>query len=169
MSFRPSRLALAAAIVVASFGPDGSGAEARTVEGFAVIVSSDVAESANVTPETAASIFRSRQTHWTDGTRVQPVNLPATDPLRQAFSQCLLGEPPDAMESYWREQYYHGVLPPHVVESEQAVVLFVAATPGAIGYVSSCPKTRGVRVVFTIGRMPDCARHVRSCTSLQDS
>lgn len=135
---------------------------------FAVIVANGVVDS-HISPRTAASIFRLKQTHWPDGLRTQPVNLPASSAVRRAFSQCVLGEAPESMENYWREMYFHGVLPPHVVDSEQAVVLFVASTPGAIGYVSSCPKDAAVNVVFTVGDVPNCPRRTVSCESLQDS
>jgi hypothetical protein len=135
---------------------------------FAVIVAPDVVDR-NLSPRAAQSMFRRRQTVWPDGARVQPVNLPAASAVRRAFSECVLGEAPEAMESYWREMYFHGVLPPHVVDSEQAVVLFVNSTPGAIGYVSACPKDVPVNVVMTFGDAPNCPKHPATCDSLQDS
>jgi ABC-type phosphate transport system substrate-binding protein len=143
---------------------DGAGAGAA----FAVIVSPDVAGN-RLTRNAAELIFRRKQSYWSDGVRAQPVNLPASSALREAFSECILGEAPAAMESYWREMYFHGVLPPHVVDSERAVILYVNATPGAIGYVSSCPKDVPVNVVLTVGDVPNCARHPVNCTSPQDS
>ena len=141
---------------------------ARIVSPFAVVVAHGTVD-AHLSTRAVALIFRLKQTHWADGTRTQPVNLPVSSALRQAFSQCILGEAPESMENYWREMYFHGVLPPHVVDSEQAVLLFVASTPGAVGYVSSCPKDAAVDVVFTVGDMPNCARRTASCESLQDS
>jgi len=141
---------------------------ARIASPFAVVVAHGTAD-AHLTTRAVALIFRLKQTHWADGTRTQPVNLPVSSALRQAFSQCILGEAPESMENYWREMYFHGVLPPHVVDSEQAVLLFVASTPGAVGYVSSCPKDATVDVVFTVGDMPNCGRRTASCESLQDS
>jgi hypothetical protein len=67
------------------------------------------------------------------------------------------------MEDYWREQYFHGVLPPRVLESEQAVALFVGATPGAIGYVASCPSGLRAKVLLTVGDPPNCPRHAMPC------
>ena len=60
------------------------------------------------------------------------------------------------MDDYWREMYFHGVLPPHVLASEAAVILFVSTTPGAIGYVSGCVPQHGVNVVLTVGDLPVC-------------
>jgi hypothetical protein len=54
--------------------------------------------------------------------------------------------------------YFHGVLPPHVLASEEAVILFVSSTPGAIGYVSGCVPEHKVNVVLMVGELPACPR-----------
>jgi hypothetical protein len=137
-------------------------ARGETVQPFAVIVAQDADESA-LSRETLSFIFPRKHNLWHDGHRIQPVNLPAANPLRREFSRCVLGHEPAAMEDYWREQYFHGVLPPHVLESEEAVVLFVGATSGAIGYVSSCPPDLRAKVVLTVGDPPNCPRHDMPC------
>lgn len=124
---------------------------------FAVIVAPGVAEH-RLTRQTVSLIYRRKQNFWDTGARIQPVNLPPTHPLRHAFSQTILGQAPEAMEEYWREMYFHGVLPPHVLASEEAVILFVSATPGAIGYISSCPAERKLNVVLLVGDVPGCSR-----------
>jgi hypothetical protein len=129
---------------------------------FAVIVADDINEN-TLSRETLSFIFQRKQSFWRSGRRIQPVNLPAANPLRRAFSACIFGREPVAMEDYWREQYYHGVLPPHVLESEEAVALFVGATPGAIGYVSSCPPGLRAKVVLTAGDPPNCPHRNTTC------
>ena len=124
---------------------------------FAVITAPGVAEH-RPSRESISLIFKRKQKYWENGTRIQPVNLPAAHPLRRAFSQSLLGKLPEEMEDYWREMYFHGVLPPHVLESEEAVILFVSSTPGAIGYVSTCIPEHGVNIVLTVGELPICPK-----------
>ncbi len=124
---------------------------------FAVITAPGATEHP-LTRETISLIFRRKQNHWENGTRIQPVNLPPANPLRRAFSQSILGHSPEAMEDYWREMYFHGVLPPHVLASEEAVVIFVNSTPGAIGYVSTCVPEKGVKVVLMVGDVPACPK-----------
>ena len=160
----PAFAALTAAALAAWPAADRAGSGPS----FAVIVAPDVA-GPPLSRSEAELIFRRKQSFWSGGVRAQPVNLPASNALRVAFSECVLGEAPAAMESYWREMYFHGVLPPHVVDSEQAVILYVNATPGAIGYVAACPKDVPVNVVMTVGDAPNCARHPVPCASLQDS
>jgi ABC-type phosphate transport system substrate-binding protein len=103
-----------------------------------------------------AAIFLRQQVLWGNGVRVQPVNLPPAHPLRRAFSDEVLGRTAQELESYWREMYFHGALPPHVLASEEAVLLFVQSTPGAIGYVGSCPGDKRVNVLFTINEPAGC-------------
>lgn len=134
---------------------------------FAVITAANT-PAQPLTREAVSLMFRRKQTYWEDGTRIQPVNLPAGHALRQAFSECIFGRKPESMEDYWREMYFHGVLPPHVLASEEAVVLFVLSTPGAIGYVSSCPADAQVNVVLTVGDVPNCPRRNATCAPLQD-
>ena len=124
---------------------------------FAVITAPGVSEH-HLTHESVSLIFRRKQNYWENGTRIQPVNLPPAHPLRRTFSQNILGHLPEDMEDYWREMYFHGVLPPHVLASEEAVILFVNSTPGAIGYVSGCVPEHGVNVVLMVGELPTCPK-----------
>ena len=134
---------------------------------FAVIASPDLAPAA-LSRETLALIYRRRQLFWADGVRAQPANLPANDSLRRAFSRCVLGQTPEQTEDYWREMYFHGVVPPRVLASEQAMRLFVASARGAIAYVGTCPPGGGYVVLLTFGSVPDCPSHPASCVALQE-
>jgi ABC-type phosphate transport system substrate-binding protein len=128
-----------------------------TDRSFAVITAPGVTEH-HPTRESISLIFKRKQKYWENGTRIQPVNLPTTHPLRRAFSQNILGQAPEALEDYWREMYFHGVLPPYVLASEEAVILFVSTTPGAIGYISACVPEHGVDVVLLVGELPTCPK-----------
>jgi hypothetical protein len=103
-------------------------------------------------PDTAdlGLIYRRKKMLWPDGVRIQPTNLPPDHPLRRQFSQRVLGKTPEALASYWNNQYYHGITPPRVFASEEAILRFVAETPGAIGYVQACKPDSRVRVLFWI-------------------
>ena len=124
---------------------------------FAVIAAPGATDH-SLTRDSVALIFRRKLNYWENGTRIQPVNLPPAHPLRRSFSRVILGHAPEALEDYWREMYFHGVLPPHVLASEEAVILFVASTPGAIGYVSTCVPQHGVEIVLSVGDVPACTR-----------
>ncbi|NMG36541.1 hypothetical protein GRF61_18995 [Azoarcus sp. TTM-91] len=100
--------------------------------------------------EEVALIFKRKKRLWSDGSRIQPVNLPPSNTIRRAFSSRIFSLLPEEMDEYWRDQYFHGELPPYVLGSEEAVVRFVAATPGAIGYVPRCLADRRVVVVLQL-------------------
>ena len=78
--------------------------------------------------------------------------------MRRWFSQQVMGATPEDLEGYWRDLYFNGVVPPFVLASEEAVLRFVAATPGAVGYVSGCLVDRRVRVLLQIDGAPACVR-----------
>lgn len=97
-----------------------------------------------------ALIFKRKKTFWPDGSRIQPVNLPAANALRRAFSMAVFGASPEELEQYWDDMYFHGISPPYVLSSEEAVLRFIAETPDAIGYVSFCSVGTRVRVALVI-------------------
>ena len=96
-----------------------------------------------------AQVYRKKVQRWPDGQRIDAINLPAQDPLRRSFSQVVLGVLPEQLDAFWNEMYFQGVLPPKVLNSPEAVLRYIAATPAAVGYVPSCRVDRRVVVVFT--------------------
>lgn len=97
-----------------------------------------------------AAIYRRKKNYWQDGTKIQAVNLPVESQARRIFSEAILGYAPEELEQYWNDRYFHGVLPPYVLTSEEAVIRFVAETPGAIGYVPYCDVDKRVAIVLVI-------------------
>lgn len=128
-----------------------------------IVVSADNNDAPSA--DEVAQIFKRRKLFWSNGARIQPVNLPADHPLRQHFARTLLHLSPEAQEEYWNEQYFHGVLPPHVLASEAAVRRFVGDTRTGIGYLSACEAGAHLRVILQVrpdghleapGDLPDC-------------
>jgi hypothetical protein len=83
-------------------------------------------------------IFWRKKLYWADGKRIQTLNYPANNSLRLQFSLSILKSTPENQTNYWNGLYFHGISPPHVVSSQEAMLRFVADTPGAIGYVDAC-------------------------------
>ncbi|HEB77304.1 MAG TPA: hypothetical protein ENI90_02110 [Methylothermaceae bacterium] len=105
----------------------------------------------NLTTKQLARIYLRKQLLGPGGVPWRPLNLPASHPLRRVFSSRVLGRSPEELESYWNIQYFNGVLPPYVVDSEAAVEAYVAATPGAIGYLRRCQlHSDRVRIIATL-------------------
>lgn len=111
------------------------------------------------------NIFLRKTLLNSSGTRWIPLNLSPEHPLRQAFSLSLFNKRPEAMESYWNEQYFQGITPPYVVASEEAMLRFVTSTPGAIGYILPCHLDARVQVVFKLATSTpveqQCPKHDR--------
>lgn len=97
------------------------------------------------------------------GHRITPVNLPNGAPLREAFARVFLHMDDGQLQDYWNRQYFQGVSPPYVLASVDAVVRFVAKTPGAIGYVSACEVDASVRVVMTVTLPPRLGTELPAC------
>lgn len=117
-------------------------------ESLAVIVAPGHAK--GLKREDLTLIFKRKKLFWNDGSKVQPVNLPASNMFRRAFSQAVLSATPEELEKYWNDVYFHGISPPFVLSSEHAVMHFVAGTPGAIGYVPFCSIDAHVEVALVI-------------------
>lgn len=95
-------------------------------------------------------IYWRKQRFWPNGVPIKPVNLRSQNPLRIQFSQTTLGSTPKSQIDYWNGQYFNGILPPHSVDSEEAVLRYVAKTKGAIGYVNACKVDQRVTALLWI-------------------
>jgi len=85
-----------------------------------------------------------------NGQRVIPVNLPADSPLRKIFQEKVLGMDNEQLNLYWNEMYFHGVEPPIVLSSEEAVKKFVKKVKGAIGYIRKENVDSSLKIIFLI-------------------
>ena len=83
-------------------------------------------------------VFLRKKLYWPNGKHIRPANLPSQHELRKQFSQQILGSLPETQTEYWNELYFHGTTPPHVVNSQEAMLRFVADTAGSIGYIDAC-------------------------------
>ena len=117
---------------------------------IAVVVGHNMTPAEHLSSTLVLGIFAKKRLLWSDHSAVVPVNLTAAHPLRRAFSLSVFKKTPEQLQDYWNDQYFHGVLPPPVLASEEAVLRFVSATPGAVGYVSSCSVDKRVDVIALI-------------------
>jgi ABC-type phosphate transport system substrate-binding protein len=118
---------------------------------IAVIVANNQSiDDLKLAPNQLSLIYWRKQLYWPKGLRIKPVNLSTEHPLRQQFSQTILGGLPKTQIDYWNGQYFNGVLPPYSVNSEEAVLRYVSQTNGAIGYVNACAVDGRVKAFFWI-------------------
>lgn len=90
-----------------------------------------------LTTERVKRIFLKRQRFWDDGHPIVAINQEVPTPAREAFTRLVFGAEAERLPAYWNEQYFHGVMPPITLGSEEAVVRYVASRPDAIGYVDA--------------------------------
>jgi ABC-type phosphate transport system substrate-binding protein len=112
----------------------------------APVVSADVSYRVIVHPQVKGSqipraalnsIFLKQAPKWGDGQAVQPIDQSVQSAIRQRFSNDVLGQGVVAVQVYWQRRMSTGMMPPPVKTTDEEIVSFVAATPGAIGYVSA--------------------------------
>ncbi len=131
----------------------GSSTPCAAEQNIAIVVAKDAAKSllrARFDHRTLKRIYRRQQLLWPNGQRAMPLNLSADNPLRHAFTRTLFHRSMEEMASYWNEAYFDGLSPPHVVDSQEAVIRFVTRYPGAIGYVASCKADDRVKVLMEL-------------------
>ncbi len=111
------------------------------------------AQTAQLTVADIAQIYLRKRRYWTTGEAIMPVNREADCPVRTRFTRAVFGGEARWLATYWNRQYFHGVLPPATLASDEAVKRFVASVPNAIGYIDAHAVDDSVRVVLTL-RMP---------------
>ena len=125
-------LALASLLVMAaSLAPRRASAQS----GFVVVVNITNPAS-NIGRSQLAALFTKKEQSWSDGTPAFPVDLPADDPTREAFTAAIHGKSAQAIRAYWQQQIFSGrQVPPPERDSDEQVLAYVRTTVGAVGYV----------------------------------
>lgn len=135
-----TRLLATATVLIAAAAP-------LQAQEFKVIVNSANSTS-ELTADVATKVFLKQSLKFPNGTVAQPVDLGKAAPARVAFTRAVLGRAVGAVESYWQQQIFSGKdVPPPAKASDDDVIAFVKANPGAIGYVSGGAPLAGVKVV----------------------
>ncbi len=84
------------------------------------------------------------------GLKLIPLNLPPENGLRKLVEKKVLGMDREEVELYWNKSYLHGVEPPLVLNSEEAVKEFVKKVKGSIGYISSEKLDEDLKVIYRL-------------------
>jgi ABC-type phosphate transport system substrate-binding protein len=102
----------------------------------------------SVTRRELADMFLKKVTRWPDGEAVHPVEPPEQSKARAYFLNSVIGKSAYAVKMFWSRRVFEGRdVPPLEKRSEDEVVAYVRATPGAVGYVSAGTATAGVKVL----------------------
>ena len=119
-------------------------------QSYKVIVNQNSSVS-SLTKDQISKLFLKKVTRFTDGTTALPVDLVSDSSVRQAFSEDIHGQSVASVRKYWQKQIFSGRgVPPTEKPNDQEVIAYVAANPGAIGYVSASTQTGSVKVISVI-------------------
>jgi ABC-type phosphate transport system substrate-binding protein len=121
---------------------------AAAEDGFRVVVHpSNPADS--IPKAQLSQLFLKKATRWPSGQSVQPVEA-ADDGVLEKFCQKVHGKSLNAVKAYWNQLIFAGrEVPPLEKRSDEEVIAYVHANPGAVGIVSPGAATAGVKVVST--------------------
>jgi hypothetical protein len=96
------------------------------------------------------AIFMGTRTRFADGSHAVPVTLKG-GPAHEVFLKNHVGEGPEEFRSQWRKVVFTGQgAMPKAFDSESALIEYVAATPGAVGYVSRISSQTRVKLLATV-------------------
>jgi hypothetical protein len=108
------------------------GAKAQDV----VLVANEGVQISEITDADLRGIFLGTRTRFADGSHAVPVTLKG-GAAHEVFLKKHVGEGPEEFRSQWRKVVFTGQgSMPKAFDSESALIEYIAATPGAIGYVS---------------------------------
>jgi ABC-type phosphate transport system substrate-binding protein len=127
-------------------------AAAQQSGGGYVVIANEANGVSTLSADEVSRIFLKKTRRWTNGLDVVPVDLSESTPAREAFSTAVHHKPVKAVHAYWQQQIFSGRdVPPVEKTSDEQVIAFVLATPGAIGYVSAgASLSAGVRRVQVV-------------------
>src|ERR1700683_3990294 len=129
-------------------GSLGSWSAARAQD--AVLVANKGVQISEITNADLRAIFMGTRTRFADGSHAVPVPLKG-GPVHEAFLKNHFGEDPEEFRSQWGKVVFTGEgAMPKAFDSESALIEYVAATPGAVGYVSQISSQNRVKLLAEV-------------------
>jgi len=121
---------------------------ADTALPFKVVAHPDVPVNA-VSKEFLAHIYLRSRNRWTDGEKTKPVDNAG---LRAIFAKVILDRDLDDLKAFWDQQVFAGKgVPPPEKPTDKEVATYIAANPGAVGYLSANVKVVGLKELKVTG------------------
>src|SRR5436190_20663752 len=116
--------------------------------GFKIVVNAKNAVS-EIGRDEVSQYFLKKRAKWAAGEAASPIDQKADSLVRAAFSKAVLGKDVSMINAYWQTQIFSGrSIPPPERSSDAAVLAYVEANPGAIGYVSAnAAAGKGVKTI----------------------
>jgi ABC-type phosphate transport system substrate-binding protein len=113
----------------------------------AVVVANSGVKATEVSSDDLRDVFTGAKSSLKDGSRVTPVTLKG-GAEHEAFLKKYVGKSDSAFRAGWRSLVFTGQASmPKTFDTDAALLDYVAATPGAIGYVSKDAATDKVKTL----------------------
>jgi ABC-type phosphate transport system substrate-binding protein len=92
--------------------------------------------------------FLRKASDWNGGAALRPIDLATRFAARERFVHDVLNKTPAQLKSYWNQQIFSGKgVPPPEAATPAAVISYVLANPGAIGYLPLDADVGGAKVI----------------------
>lgn len=99
------------------------------------------------------SVFKAQKQWWENDTRISIVLLKSSVPISETIAEKVFGMTQNEVKRYWIQIVFRGkAATPKHLDSEDAVIAYVADTPGAIGVVSAEASTGSLKVIKVNGQ-----------------
>ena len=142
---RPFVLFLAAASVFLDATPLTPAQSAGTAP--VLIIANPSIKGSNFSTSDLRDVFTGASSTLKGASSIGPVLL-KQGPAHEEFLTRYIGKSDSAFRAYWRSLVFSGQgTMPRTLDSEAAVVEYVAHTPGAIGYISRATPHEGVKTL----------------------
>lgn len=112
-----------------------------------LVIANPSVKTVDVSASDLRDVFTGASSTLRDGSHVTPVLL-KSGPVNDSFLTLYIGRSDSAFRANWRSLLFSGQgVMPRTLDSETAVVDYVAHTPGAIGYIAKSTPHEGVKIL----------------------
>jgi len=119
----------------------------QNMQAQVAVIANPSIKAVEVSSSDLRDLFTGASSTLKDGSHVTPVLLRAGS-VNDAFLSLYVGKSDSAFRASWRSLLFSGQgIMPRSLDSEAAVIEYVAHTPGAIGYISRSTPHEGVRTL----------------------
>jgi len=120
---------------------------AASAQAQAIVIANPSVKSSDVSKSDLRDVFTGAATSLKDGSHVTPVLL-KSGTVNDEFLGAFIGKNDTSFRAGWRSLVFSGQASmPRSLDSEAAVVEYVAHNSGAIGYISKSTPHEGVKVL----------------------
>ena len=112
-----------------------------------IVIANPSVKATEITKNDLRDVFSGASTALKDGSHAVPILLKGGT-AHEEFLQAYIGKSDSTYRAGWRSLVFSGQASmPKSLETDAAVVEFVAHTPGAIGYIGKASPHEGVKVL----------------------